>query len=83
MQNTFMTYPVSVNDDGVKIKPELMEPERLYHCFFKDKLMLFFKDPRDFLNCYEIEEEELIKRAREASGDDLQAILEDYTRNLH
>jgi hypothetical protein len=47
-----MTYPVSSDDNGLNIKPELMEKEKLYHHVFKDKVILLFKDSQDFLNCY-------------------------------
>ena len=50
-----MTYPLSTGPDGVKIQPEHMEKEKLYHCVFKDKVLLIFKDDEDLLNCYEIE----------------------------
>lgn len=73
-------YPVIATNNGVKIRPELMESERLYHCLFKDKLMLFFKDSQDFLNCYEIEERELIELARKTPRDALSKILENYVR---
>ena len=51
-----MEYPVSVDENGVNFKPEKMEKEKLYHCIFKDKAMLVFKDSQDVMNCYEIEE---------------------------
>ena len=44
-------YPVSPGDEGVKIQPENMEKEKLYHCVFKDKVLLFYKDVQDVLNC--------------------------------
>ena len=51
-----MTYPISAEKDGVKIKPELMDTEKLYHCIFNDKVLLLFKDQNEILNCYEIED---------------------------
>ncbi len=75
-----MTSPVTVNDDGVNLKPELMEKEQLYHCIFKEKLMLFFKDSQDFLNCYEIEEKGLVDQAKTASDADIEKIFEEYLR---
>lgn len=75
-----MASPVTVNDGGVNLKPELMENEQIYHCVFKDKLMLFFKDSQNFLNCYEIEEQELVKQARTASDADIEKIFEEYLR---
>ena len=71
-------YPVSQKDNGIKIQPEKMEKEKLYHCIFKDKVLLFYKDVQDVLNCYEIEEEDLIQKIKTASDDDIEKILEDY-----
>ena len=76
-----MSDPVTVNEEGVNLKPELMEKEKLYHCFFQDKLMLFFKDSQDFLNCYEIEEKELVEQAKGASDGDIEKIFEEYLRS--
>ena len=72
-----MSDAVSVDEDGPKIKPELMEPERIYHCIYKDRALLFFLDDQKFLNCYEIEEPELVEKIRE-SGDDIEAALKEY-----
>ena len=73
-----MDYPIEVNDDGVKLKPEIMEPEKFYHCIFKEKVILVFKDHQDFLNCFEIEEKELVDRISSSSDEDVNSILESY-----
>jgi len=74
-----VTYPLSSDDNGVKIKPEHMEKEKLYHCIFKDKVLLFFKDEDDILNCYEIDENELVEKVKASSNNDaVQKILEEY-----
>ena len=74
-----MDYPLSVDENGVNLKPEKMEKEKLYHCIFKNKAMLIFKDSQDVLNCYEIEEQELVEKIKECSNDDdLEKIFEDY-----
>ena len=74
-----MDYPISVNDEGINIKPETMEKEKLYHCFFKNKILLLFKDSQDFLNCYEIEEEDLVNKIKNCEKDsDVEKILEKY-----
>ena len=73
---------MSANTDGVKIKPELMEKEKLYHCIFKNKALLLFKDSQDFLNCYEIEEESLVNRIQKCNSDsELEKILADYLKD--
>jgi len=74
-----VTYPVSSDDNGINIKPELMEKEKLYHYVFKDKVLLLFKDSQDFLNCYEIEEEELVNQVKNAKTDEeVEKIFEKY-----
>lgn len=72
-------YPVTSGSDGIKIRPELMERERLYHCIHGEKLMLVYKDDGDVLNCYEVQEEDLVRRVREC-GDagQINSILEEY-----
>ena len=72
-------HPISPNDEGVKIQPDNMEKEKLYHCLFKDKVLLLFKDVQDVLNCYEIEEPELVQRIKSQSDqDEIEKILEEY-----
>ncbi len=74
-----MVYPVIAENDGIKIKPEYMEKEALYHCIFHDKVLLVYKDSQDFLNCYEIEEKELVDKIKECSkNDEIEKIFEDY-----
>jgi hypothetical protein len=73
-----MDYPVSIDENGVNLKPEKMEKEKLYHCIFKNKVILVFKDSQDFLNCYEIEEEDLVNQIKKSNDDELEKLLEDY-----
>ncbi len=76
-----MTNPITAGDDGIKIKPELMEKEKLYHCIFQDKVLLVYKDSQDILNCYEIEEKELVEKVKQNSGNDnLEKIFEEYIK---
>ena len=73
-----MVNPLTSDKDGVKFKPELMEKEKLYYCFFKDKVILAYKDNQDFLNCYEIEEPELVQKITSQDHENIDSILEDY-----
>ncbi|NWJ84617.1 hypothetical protein HX854_07855 [Marine Group I thaumarchaeote] len=74
-----MDYPVSADENGVNLKPEKMEKEKLYHCIFKNKAFLVFKDSQDMLNCYEIEQEDLVEKIRTCDNDDaLEKLFEDY-----
>ena len=72
-------YPVSPGDDGIKIQPEKMEREKLYHCIFQDKVLLFYKDVQDVLNCYEIEEKDLVQKIKAISNkEEVEKFLEEY-----
>ncbi len=74
-----MDYPVSADENGLNLKPEKMEKEKLYHCIFKNKAFLVFKDSQGVLNCYEIEEEDLVEQIRKSTNDDnLEKLLEGY-----
>jgi len=76
-----MDYPVSADEHGLNLKPEKMEKEKLYHCIFKNKAFLIFKDSQDVLNCYEIEQEDLVEKIRKCENDDeLEKLFEDYIK---
>jgi len=58
-----------------------MEKEKLYHCIFKDKVLLFYKDVQDILNCFEIEEEELVQKIKAITNkDEVEKFLEEYIK---
>ena len=74
-----MEYPVAAEPEGVKIKPEKMVTDKLYYCIYKDKVLLFYKDKEDLLNCYEIEEKEVVDSIRQSSSpDDIENILQKF-----
>jgi len=74
-----MDYPVVAEPEGVKLKPELMEIEKLYYCIFQDKIMLFFKDQNELLNCYEIEDKEIVETVKKSSStEDIENILQKF-----
>ena len=76
-----MTSPVTANEDGIKLKPELMEKEKLYHCFFQNKMIIVFKDDQDLLNCYEIEEQEIVEKIKANSNqENIEKFFEDYIK---
>jgi len=77
-----MESPISADENGVNFKPEKMEKEKLYHCIFKNKVMLGFKDSQDFLNCYEIEEVNLVEKIKKCTNnEDLEKIFDDYLKD--
>lgn len=56
-----------------------MEPEKLYHCIFKDKIILVYKDNQEVLHCYEVEEKELVDKVKKCDDNDkVEQIFEDY-----
>jgi len=73
-----MSYPLSSEKDGIKIKPDKMQPETLYHCIFQNKIMLVFKDHNEILNCYEIDEDEIVSKVKASNKEDIEKILEEY-----
>ncbi len=76
-----MDYPVSADENGLKLKPEKMEKEKLYHCIFKNKAFLIFKDSQGVLNCYEIEQEDLVEQIRKCDNDaELEKLFEGYIK---
>ncbi len=62
-------YPIVVNEEGIKIKEEKMETEKLYHCVFDGKVFIFFKDDFGSLNCYEISDPDAVKEVQENPSD--------------
>ncbi|WP_366933088.1 hypothetical protein [Nitrososphaera sp.] len=70
-------YPVAVNEEGIKIKAESMEPEKLYHCVFENKVYLFYKDELGLLNCYEVDDPDAVKEIAENPAD-LESILKKH-----
>ena len=79
-----MDYPVSADENGVNFNPDKMEKEKLYHCIFKNKAMLVFKDSQDMMNCYEIEEPNLVEKIKKCTSDDkLEKLFQDYLQGKH
>ena len=75
-----MEYPVTVQSDGVKLKPEKMIINHLYHCLFEDKVFLFYKDEEELLHCYEVENADAVREIS-ANPSDIEAILKKYSQN--
>ncbi|MDE1861757.1 MAG: hypothetical protein KGI33_02465 [Thaumarchaeota archaeon] len=73
-----MEYPVSIEKEGIKIRTEMMETDKLYYCMYQDKVLLFFKDKNDLLNCYEIEDNEIVDEVRKSKLQDIEKTLEKY-----
>lgn len=69
-------YPISIDEKGIKIQPEKMLSDKLYYCIYQNKVMLFFKDKNDLLNCYEIEEKEIVDEVKRSKPDEIESVLE-------
>ena len=76
-----MGSPISADENGIKLKPEIMEKEKLYHCIFNDKVFLVFKDEQEFLNCYEIEEKEIVDKVISAKTQNIDNVLNEFIKN--
>jgi hypothetical protein len=47
---------VQSESEGIKLKPEKMVADKLYHCIHEGKVFLFYKDGQEILHCYEVED---------------------------
>ena len=73
-----MDYPIVVESDGVKIKSEKMEIDKLYYCIYQEKILLFYKEKNEMLNCYEITEKDVIDEVKQSKSDDIENVLQRY-----
>ena len=76
-----MVSPISADENGIKLKPEIMEKEKLYHCIFNDKVFLVFKDEQEFLNSYEIDEKEIVEKVISAKTQNIDNVLNEFIKN--
>lgn len=54
-----------INDNGIKLNPDKMLREELYHCIYQNRIFLFYKDNDDILHCYEISDIDIINNIKE------------------
>lgn len=73
-----MDYPIVVESEGVKIKSEKMEVDKMYYCIYQEKILLFYKEQNEMLNCYEIEEKDLVEEVKQSKSEDIEKILQQY-----
>ncbi len=73
-----MDYPVIVQSDGIKLQPEKMVIDQLYHCVFEHKIFLFYKDEEELLYCYEVEDPSATKEILDNPAD-IETILKKYS----
>ncbi|WP_231911832.1 hypothetical protein [Candidatus Nitrosotalea okcheonensis] len=73
-----MDYPIIVEPEGVKIKSEKMEVDKMYYCIYQEKILLFYKEQNEMLNCYEIEEKDIVEEVKQSKSEDIEKILQTY-----
>lgn len=74
-------YPIIVKEDGIVVKPKMMKNDEIYHCIYRDKLYLFFKDEQELLNCYEVEDKEAMEAIKaNPDSDSIKNILAEYAK---
>jgi hypothetical protein len=72
-----LEYPIQAHEKGIKIKPELMTVDKLYHCIYDDAVFIFYKDQEEIMHCYQVEN---LSAATEIINDpdNLEQILHKY-----
>jgi hypothetical protein len=56
-----LEYPLLAEKEGIKIRHELMEVDRLYHCVFENAVFIFYKDQEEIMHCYQVDNSDAIK----------------------
>ena len=78
MSKPRVDYPIVVEPEGVKIRSEKMEVDRLYYCIYQEKILLFYKEQNEMLNCYEITEKDVVEEVKQSQSGDIEKILQQY-----
>jgi hypothetical protein len=71
-------YPIVVESGGIKIRSEKMEIDKLYYCIYQEKILLFYKEQNEMLNCYEIAEKDVVEEVKQSQSDDIENVLKRY-----
>ena len=78
LDNEVLEYPLLAEKEGIKIRPELMEVDRLYHCVFENAVFIFYKDQEEIMHCYQVDNSDAIKEIM-ADPTNEEAILMKYS----
>ena len=73
-----MDYPIVAEPEGVKIRSDKMEVDKLYYCIYQEKILLFYKEQNEMLNCYEIAEKDVLEEVKQSKSEDIEKILQKY-----
>lgn len=74
-----MEYPVIVEQNGIKIKPEIMIVDKMYYCIYDNKIYIFYKDEENLTHCYEVDDPKVVQELV-ANPDNLEDILLKYSK---
>jgi hypothetical protein len=55
-----LEYPVRVEEEGIKLRPELMQVDVIYHCIYDNAVYIFFKDQEELMHCYQVEDPDAV-----------------------
>lgn len=69
-----------ITDSGIKLNPDKMIKEELYHCIYENRIFLFFKDSEDVLHCYEISDIDTINKIKQ-NPDKIDIILNNLAKD--
>ncbi|HZL24332.1 MAG TPA: hypothetical protein VFC05_13490 [Nitrososphaeraceae archaeon] len=69
-----------ITDSGIKLNPDKMIKEELYHCIYENRIFLFFKDNEDVLHCYEISDIDTINKIKQ-NPDKIDIILNNLAKD--
>ena len=69
-----------ITDSGIKLNPDKMIKEELYHCIYENRIFLFFKDNEDALHCYEISDIDTINKIKQ-NPDKIDIILNNLAKD--
>ena len=78
LDNQVLEYPLLAEKEGIKIRPELMEVDRLYHCVFENAVFIFYKDQEEIMLCYQVDNSDATKEIV-ADPTNLEDILMKYS----
>ncbi len=80
MSIEILESPVQSESGGIKLKPEKMVTDKLYHCIHEEKVFLFYKDEEELLHCFEVDDDYTRKEISKNPGC-LESILRKATKS--
>ncbi len=71
-----MSNPIISTQEGIIIKSELIDDDKIYPCIHEGRLFLFFKNRFGLLNCYEVRDQEIADKIRsDPNSDSIKKLL--------